>query len=203
MALSREEIAADLVWRYVEHIRSSDAEALTDVELEELAGVLKTLPATREGLAAEGEAARQAVVRQQIEQLLARSPRLTLAPAAPIPTPRPQRLIPAWRFRIAFGLAAALAVAVGTVGLWHRPPAKVVVQRRVIPRDIRGVDPMDEKQAHDLMPKMVHNQLSPKQEKDLMGHMLVCPGCFDHYVELKQHVRHLASRESFHLAALR
>lgn len=194
MAFTSEEIASDLVWRYTERIRSADAEPLSEEELEELVAVLRSIPATHEALVAElTDEGRQAAVRRRLEEALSQAP----APPAATP-PLPSRpvaqpfLVSAWRFRVACGMAAALAIALGTVGLWHHPPAQKVVQRMVVPRDISGVEAMDEHQAHELMPKMVHNQLTPKQEKDLMGHMLVCPGCFNHYVELKQHVKDLA-----------
>lgn len=198
MALSREEIASELVWRYVEHLRGPDAEPLSDAELEQLVGVLKSADPVGEALDAESEAARHAVVRKRLEELLSHASR-PAAGVEPTPSARPSclpALVPAWRFRVACGLAAALALALASVGVWHHPPTKVRVQKLVIPRDINGVGAMDERQAHELMPKMVHNQLSPQQEKDLMGHMLVCPGCFREYVQLKQHVRDMAHRDT-------
>lgn len=202
MPQSREEIASDLVWRYTEHVRSEGAEPLSDDELEQLLRVLQSVPATGEALAEEGAEARQAAVRKRVEHLLAQSPersRPAVREAARRPAPA---LVPAWRFRVACALSAVLAVALASVGAWHHPPARTIVQRMVVPRDIRDVEAMDERQAHELLPKMVHNQLSPKQEKDLMGHMLVCPGCFREYVQLKQHVKDLA-RSGTQLAVLR
>lgn len=187
MALSREEIAADLAWRYVEHVRNAESEPLTDEELEDLVGVLKSVAPTGEALTEVEVEERRAAVRRRLEAIHPPTP----APAGAFNYAAPQRgsmpvpVVPAWRFRAACALAAALSVLLGTVGFWHRPP--VQVRRVVIPRDIRGVEAMDERQAHRMLPEMVSNHLSPQQEKDLMAHMLVCPGCFNAYQQMKPH----------------
>jgi hypothetical protein len=187
MALSREEIAADLAWRYVEHVRTAESEPLTDEELEALVGVLKSVAPTGEALTDVEVEERQTAVRRRLEALHSPTP----APARTVVYATPQRgnvavpVVPAWRFRAVCAFAAALAVILGTVGFWHKPP--VQVRRVVIPRDIRGVEAMDEKQAHRMLPEMVTNHLSPQHEKDLMAHMLVCPGCFNAYQHMKPH----------------
>jgi hypothetical protein len=55
-----------------------------------------------------------------------------------------------------------------------------------VPVNVDDVQPLDERKAHELLPRMIHNQLSRPQEKDLMWHMLVCPGCLDEYIQMKQ-----------------
>jgi hypothetical protein len=187
MALSREEIAADLAWRYVEHVRTAESEPLTDEELEDLVGVLKSVAPTGEALTEVEVEERRAAVRRRLEALHPPPP-ATARPfdsAGSAPAKIPARTVPAWRFRAVCAFASALVVLLGTVGLWHKPP--VQVRRVVIPRDIRGVEAMDEKQAHRMLPEMVSNHLSPQQEKDLMAHMLVCPGCFNAYQQMKPH----------------
>src|SRR5436189_82680 len=48
------------------------------------------------------------------------------------------------------------------------------------------VQPLNEKQAHEFLPKMVRNELPAQQEKNLMWHMLICPGCFEEYEDLRR-----------------
>jgi hypothetical protein len=187
MALSREEIAADLAWRYVEHVRAAEAEPLTDEELEQLVAVLKSVAPTGEALTDAEVEERRTAVRRRLEALQppAAAPARAFGYAARPRTSVPSPVVPAWRFRVACAFTAALALLLGTVGFWHKAP--IVVRRLVIPRDIRGVEAMDEKQAHRMLPEMVSNHLSPQQEKDLMAHMLVCPGCFNAYQQMKPH----------------
>jgi hypothetical protein len=198
MALTKEEIAAELVWRYVEHVRESEgaghAAALSRAELQQLAGVLETASQVPPALESAGSERCRAAVRTRVEQLLGEG--TSASPERPASAPRRtgrlERLtggaarvpVPAWALRSAMAAAAALTLALGTVNLWHQP-ARVV--RVAFPKDVTDVEPMDEQQAHKLIPEMVHNQLSPREEKNLMGHMLVCPGCFDQYVEMRHH----------------
>jgi hypothetical protein len=183
MPFTKEEIAADLVWRYVEHVRETpDAETLSDSEIRQLVEVMLSVPATGEAVAAEATEERRAAVRERVHQVL----------AAGAPRPEPRRrafaalpaLVPAWRFRVVCAATAVLATAVATVGFWHHPPTRVV--RVAFPRDVRDVEAMDETTAHVLLPRMLRNQLQPAEERNLMGHMLVCPGCFDEYISLKR-----------------
>jgi hypothetical protein len=184
MARKREEIAADLVWRYVEHVRESpDADRLTDEDLEQLVPALKTAGIAGEALELRGSEGRQTAVRERLEALLASpvtAPR-TEAPAAPPAT------VPAWRFRSACAAAMALAAALATVSFWHHPAPQVRVQTvtQIKVRELPDLDAMTEDTAHQLLPKMVHSRLSEKEEKSLMGHMLVCPGCYRAYVQMK------------------
>lgn len=183
MALSREEIAAELAWRYLEHVRAAEAEPLSDAELDELIGVMKSVAPTGEALTEAEVEERRAAVRRRVERLHAGIPSQAALRRGSEGRSSGPALIPAWHFRAACGFAAVLAVMLATVGFWHRPP--VEVRRMPIPRDIRGVEAMDEKRAHELLPRMVENRLSPKEEKDLMAHMLVCSGCFRDYVQLR------------------
>lgn len=184
MALSREEIAAELAWRYLEHVREADAEPLSGAELDQLVDVMKSVAPTGEALTEAEVEERRSAVRRRVERLQGAAGPAPV-PAARHAVPRLPVMVPAWRFRVACGLAAALAVLLGTVSLWHHPPVQTVVRRQVIPRDIRGVEAMDEQRAHELIPRMLANRLSPKEEKDLMAHMLVCPGCFRDYVQMR------------------
>jgi hypothetical protein len=201
MALTKEEIAADLVWRYVEHVRESEAEnrpaCLSRGELEQLVEVLHTAAHAPQALTAESCEERRAAVRRRVELMLPRSETAPPAAAAPAASGESwlRRLlggaavVPAWQFQAAAAAALALAAGVVTVNLWHRPaPETVVVQRRTAepPGD---VEPIDERKAHELLPGMVGNRLARQDERNLMWHMLVCPRCFDDYTELKQQDR--------------
>jgi hypothetical protein len=70
-----------------------------------------------------------------------------------------------------------------------RTPTETVVKRVRVPVQASEIDiqPVEESLVHDLLPRLVRNELPPKQERNLMWHMLVCRGCFDEYVELKHH----------------
>lgn len=193
--MNREEIAADLVWRYVEHVRAARAEGsaaeLSRAELEQLVETLDLVGRVPEALCAERaeDTARRAAVRRRLE---------TAVTAATAERPSPARsgpwlgllsdtsLVPAWRFRAAFAAAMALALALATTSLWHRPT--VVVKRVRVPVEAAsvGIEPVEEALVHDLLPRMLRSELSPRQEKNLMWHMIVCSGCFDEYVQLRQ-----------------
>jgi len=196
MSAPKEALAADLVWRYVEQVRELEAAGepvrFSRAELEELVELLATASAVPEALAAEDakaglqEADCRAAVRTRLETMLAAHRTAHPEPAAPErPARATQRSIPpVWKLRAALGAAAALALALATVDAWH--PPKVVVKRMSVPRDVRGVEPIDEELAEREIPLMVRNELSPQDEKNLMWHMLVCPGCFDEYVRVKR-----------------
>jgi hypothetical protein len=203
MARKKEEIAADLVWQYVEHVRDApESERLSDTELDQLTGVLKTAGVTGEALETERLEARQSAVRQRVEQLLAAAPESLTEP------PRPRRpilpaVVPAWRFRVVCGAATLLAAGLATVGFWHHPPAQVQVQTvtQVQVRDLPDLDAMTEDTAHQLVPRMVHSRLSEREEKSLMGHLLVCEGCYRAYVQLKHEHDKVTSRPAPRLAS--
>jgi hypothetical protein len=187
MARTKEEIAADLIWRYVEHSReASDVERLSDEELEELLGLLKTAGLAGDALETERVEARHAAVRQRVEQLIAASRQGTpVQPSQRSPFPA---VVPAWAFRAACAASIVLALALSTVPYWHRVPPKMVNVIKV--RNMPELDQMTEAQAHEMLPKLVHSKLSERQEKSLMGHMLVCNGCFKDYVQLRhEHIK--------------
>ena len=77
---------------------------------------------------------------------------------------------------------------------WIRRPETIVRTVRV-PVSIQDQEflPINEEEAEALLPQMVRNQLDRRHERSLMWHMLVCPGCYDKYVELR-HQRPLARR---------
>ena len=189
MAVTKEEIAADLVWRYVEQLRElPPGEAFSRAELEQLLEVLTTAGALPEALAAD-EGSR-AAARSRLEQVLAASPQARQAappslPERPAARPSlPARMAPLWQLRGAVAAALVLSLALFSVNLWHRPDQPVIV-RNVVDRP-GDVQPIDEPKAHELLPKMVRHELQPQDEKNLMWHMLVCPGCYRDYVALRE-----------------
>jgi hypothetical protein len=199
MGLTKEQIAADLVWRYVEQIRARGAEdppaAFTRAELLQLVEALETAGRLPEVLAVPEDGVCRDAVRERLQHAIS-----TVGADGPAPAPGAMRarsgwladrLVPAWQLRGAVTALAALAVALGTVNAWHRPAAAA-------PGIVRNVQPLRESEVHALMPRMVRNELTAQQEKNMMWHMLVCPGCFRHYEQLKhpmQNVREL--REEF------
>ena len=83
-----------------------------------------------------------------------------------------------------------IALAVATVGFWHKTkPTQVVYLNRRVPVQLANIDPMDEDTAHRLIRDSFHEDLDERQEKDLLWHMLVCPGCFNQYRELRHNSR--------------
>lgn len=197
MSLNREEVAADLVWRYIDHLRTARAEGasveLTQLELEQLVATLQVAGRMPDALEAPESETRRAAVRRRLEELEGALP----APGAPARNAAAHRgrpwleslvsaaVVPGWRYRAVVGVALGLAACLSTVTLWHRPA--VVVRRVRVPVDelAINVQPVEEAQVHDLLPRMLQNQLPPQQERNLMWHMLVCRGCFNHYVEMK------------------
>ena len=196
MALAKDEITADLVWRYIEHLReweaTGDPVRFTRPELEELVDVLATASAVPQALGAEQSEERKTAVRHRVQESLGGAPAEGRTPSAWRKSGL-RRLLrgmrsPAWRLGMATGVVAALAVSVGTVGMWHHPAQPPVPVRVVkVPQGVSGIEPMEEKTVHELLPRMVNNQLTPQQEKNVMWHMLVCPGCYDEYARLKHH----------------
>src|SRR5437868_3734349 len=112
MESSREEIAAELVWRYVERLREAEAEgrsaALTRAELEQLLGALETASRVPEALRCATLEDSQAEVRQKVHAALNRAPVVSPGPASPDrePTaPRPGLLPFPWTLPIATAAA--------------------------------------------------------------------------------------------------
>jgi hypothetical protein len=206
MALTKEEIAADLVWRCTEHIRVLEAEGrrveFTREELEQLVEVLQLAARVPEALeVAEPHECREAVRRRLEQELAVPLPIPDAAPAsagvsggAPLRDLLRRPLTPSLGYGFLAGAALAAALAFSTANLWHRPKPLVTVRR--VPIEAPNVDPMDERTAHALLPQMVRSPLPPQEERNLMWHMLVCPGCFRDYVALKQQMAPQLSRRT-------
>lgn len=196
MSLNREEVAADLVWRYIEHLRTARAEGvsveLTPGELEQLFETMRLAGQVPDALTTLASDERRAAVRRRLEAMVHQPTEQGAAPAEPRTKALLTGPIPIWRYRATLGLAAALAMCLSTVSLWHHPSP--VVKRVKIPVGASGINvqPIDEAQVHDLIPRMLQNQLPPQQERNLMWHMLVCRGCFNEYVQMR-HSPHTAS----------
>ena len=195
MPATKQEIAAELVWRYVEHIRECGPDAATEMltraDLQQLVEVLETagtaggavLGFASDAAAGEARARLEAVIAHARPQKTAASSGTPPAGRGFLPLQWLRRPAPAWV--TAVSMAAGLAFAVSTAGVWHRPAPVVQTVRVRIPVDVPDVEPVDEAQVHKLLPRMVRNQLGPQDEKNLMWHMLICPGCFNEYVSLK------------------
>lgn len=190
MALTNEEIAADLTWRYVEHLRERAAignlERFSHEDLAELRQALEMAGEVPGALAAQPASA------ETQERLRARlQASIGSAPVAPAPVSEKPARRGGWRFLWhslltgTAGAAVGLAAAVVSVGIWHPTPAPI----RVVAERPANVAPMTEQTAHTLIPEMVGNRLPPGQERNLMWHMLVCPGCFEEYAQLREHQR--------------
>lgn len=205
MSQPKEQVAADLVWRYVEHLRAAEAEgrsaALSRADLEQLVEALETASRLPEALRVEESEQCHAAVRDRLSAALAAPPG---APPRPEPAASPDEVSPlfglippVWALRVAAAGLLALSMALATVNLWHQPAPRVVVKRVPVPRDLPDVKALDEPQAHRLIPRLVHNRISRNDERNLMWHMLVCPGCFDEYVrERGEHSPQQTARNS-------
>ena len=202
MPRTKEEIKAELIWRFVECLREEDDPSATPVrfareELEELVGVLETAGDLPEVLLTpESEGARESVRARLDETLRAAEPA-----SAPKRTPRPSHrpsIFAAMQFRMVTGVVLGVALAVITVGLWHKQPVKVV-QRRV-PVQLSNISPMDEDTAHRLISLSFKTDLDAREEKDLLWHMLLCPGCFQQYRELRHNSRTAAGDANIEMA---
>lgn len=193
MPRSKEEIKAELVWRFVECLREEEEPGAAPIrfareELEELVGVLETAGDLPEVLATpESEAARE-TARARLEETL----RAAETEASPRRTPRPSHrpsIFAAMQFRMVTGMIFGVALAVVTVGAWHKQPERVVFRDRRVPVQLTNISPMDEDTAHRLIRESFKHDLEARQEKDLLWHMLLCPGCFDQYRELRHNNR--------------
>lgn len=194
MGRTKQEILADLVWRYVEEVRTAESSGyhlrFTREELTQLAEALETagqVPAALEG--AETEACRSAV-RDRLHRQLAHPPAAASLPQGPRARTSfgawlRTRTVPAWTLAGAVSSLAVLVVALGSVNAWHHPKPVFKV-RTVVSDKPNNVQSIDEPHAHELIPMMVKNELDPADERSLMWHMLLCPGCFQEYVVLKR-----------------
>lgn len=183
MSAAPEVIAAELVWRYVELVREQPEGVLSPEELQRLAAALETASALPGALEVEEARGCRAAVRRRVESLVERAPRVPVPGTARSESDRPgRRLVPVWRFYAAACMAAAALTGVITVGWWHRPP--VVVHR--VPAAAPDVQPLDEPRAHELITRLVREGIEPQDERNLMWHMLLCPGCYEQYVSLRR-----------------
>jgi len=182
MAATKDELAAELVWCYVERLRTAEDPALVALDRPELERLIEALEVAGQVPEALGQGCAEecrSAVRDRLQSLLSRHSRTDARPSRP---ERPS-VVPAWQFRLALAATLVLGLLVSTVNGWHRSPAPV--QRVAVWREPQGLEPIDETQALQLIPKMIQNELTAQQEKNLMGHLLVCPGCFEEYRALK------------------
>jgi hypothetical protein len=191
MPRTKEEIKAELVWRFVECLREEEDPSATPIrfareELDELVGVLETAGDLPEVLVtAESETARE-TVRGRLEDTLRAAEAAPASKRGPRPSHRPS-IFAAMQFRMVTGVVMGVALAVITVGLWHKQPVKY--RDRRVPVQLTNISPMDEDTAHRLISQSFKTDLDARQEKDLLWHMLLCPGCFDQYRELRHNSR--------------
>lgn len=194
----KQQIAAELLWLYVTRLREAPAGApppcLTRAELADLAQVLEGAGALAAALPGEEPMECRAAVQRRVEALLAARPQVESRRESVFRRLSSLARAPRLQLRAAAGLAAVLALALATVGVWHRPATEV--RMVAVPMEVQDVEPMAEADVHALLPRMVRHELSPEQEKSLMWHMLVCPGCYDTYLELRQS-RPVASHRGF------
>lgn len=207
MALNKEEIAADLVWRCTEHVRALESEGkrveFTREELEQLVGTLELATRVPQALAVGQPPECRAAVRRRVEQSYHETPPLQESAAGVALPHRPaaRSMVPAWQFRLTAAAALAMGAALVSVNAWHPQRTEVRTVMKRVPVQAPDVDPIDEREVHALLPRMVRAELPPRQEKNLMWHMIVCSGCFDEYVQLKHQEKdsQLSSRSAVRL----
>jgi hypothetical protein len=181
-----------VVWQFVQQVRRLREEGtdlvFTRADADELAGLIETAASVPAALAESvPNEARESRVRDQLAQALRERPGTRRGSAGP--PARPRRQVPLWALGATASLTAILLAGLFTVNLWHRPEPVTRVMRVRVPTELdeRDVEPISEREADRLMPVMVRSLLPAKQEKSLMWHMLICPGCYDRFVSLRQH----------------
>ncbi len=177
MSNPRDEIQSELIWRYVELIRESPESrdvVLSRKDLDDLTATLDLAGQMPHALAAQEEIVDSAV-RSRLEAALREQPRRP----ATTPERAPAASVPAWQFRLAMGAALVLSLVVTTVNGWHQSPRRL--QHVAVLRDAVGIEGLDEVEAHSLIPAMLLNKLDAHQEKNLMAHLVLCPGCYQEY----------------------
>jgi hypothetical protein len=207
MARTKEELTGQLVWSYVEYLRSEEsAGPLSAAELDGLSAMLQTAGALPPAL--HPSCAEQAApeVADRVRRIVAAT--TSAAGAAPAARPAaarrrpllPPMQVPAWSFGVVLGALVALGGSLVSVVVWHTPAPGAAV--RVYSERPADVERIDEQAAHRLIPRMIRNELSAHDEKTVMWHMLECPGCFKQYVALKHPGAGLrqARDEMYHLA---
>jgi hypothetical protein len=206
----KDEILADLAWRFVERVREQDAAGtpvtFTHAELVQFAGTLELAAGMPAALDTPEDAVGRATVRDKVEAATLRAPQ-----PAPVrmPARAPRRPARATWLGALGGALAAIVLAATTVNSWHTP--RQVVREIPVPYVGSNVEMLDESKAQVLIPQMVSNKLSTQDEKNLMWHMLLCPGCFHQYEVLKhgdsradggsQTAAHPATQHQLHLAS--
>src|SRR5690242_7323325 len=122
MSRTKEEVAAELVWRYVEYVRDETeggrTAAFSRDELEQLVQALETASRVPEALEGEAPAAAVAAARAHLHAALATgAPPALPSPPDPAPAlPLPRRL-GAWALPAALAAVLALGAALATVPL--------------------------------------------------------------------------------------
>lgn len=203
MSHQKEELQAALLWCLVERVRDlpsgDEPIRFSPDEVAELGELLNAAAATPAALSHLPVSAGTDAVWQQLTRtgtVAGREGR----PATDAPEGRPARrpwfsspwfpgLSPLtagnWRWYAVLSALAATSIALLTVGIWG--PVRVV--ERVLHAPTAGdpgeVDALTEQQASVLIPRMVQFRLGRRDERSLMWHMLVCPGCYEKYVALR------------------
>src|SRR4051812_11747844 len=130
MSRTKEEVAAELVWRYVEYLReetgSGRAASFSRDELEQLVQALETASRVPEALEGEPSAAAVSAARAHLDATLAAAPP-SAPPSAPhAPAPRPALPLPRrlrdWTLPAAVAAVLILSLALATVPMWHHVP---------------------------------------------------------------------------------
>src|SRR5438445_3779458 len=139
MPRTKEEVAAELVWRYVEYIREeTDARrdaAFSRDELEQLLRALETASRVPEALGGEPSESILAAARAHLHAALAAAPPEAAgraAPAAPAaPAVAPWQRLRAWALPAAAAAVLVLSAALASVPLWHH--VRTIVRRVPVP----------------------------------------------------------------------
>jgi hypothetical protein len=207
--MEREELAAEIVWRYVERLRESGrtgaSRPLTREELDELVKVMETAGELTPALTAEDPEPARAAVRRRVESamaaLQAEAPPAPVFPARARPAPsmpRSRRLVPA----LSLAAASVLACLIATVNLWHRPDPPAAGNSPAPASSIVDVPALDEATAHNWIPRLVENSLNPEETRRLLWHMLKCPACFNEWWRQQSRRKTAALPRETRIAAL-
>ncbi len=204
MSHPKEELQAALLWCFVERVRDlpvgDDFIRFSPDEIVELGEMLNAAAATPAALShLPVSAGTEEVWKQFVRKGTVAGREGRHAPDAPqrrparrpwfgpagFPSPSPLAS-GNWRWYATLSALAATSIALLTVGIWGPVRFAERVAHAPASVDPGDVDTLTEQQASLLIPRMVHFQLGRRDERSLMWHMLVCPGCYEKYVALRE-----------------
>jgi len=187
MAPLSEEQAAEILWKYVEALKSAeDPEtvsfvAVTSAAMDEIAPLMQTAALAARSLHDEqGSEASKDAVRAKFRARVAQMASEAATASAAAASPRGWRREAWWeRFRVSGfvgGLGWACAVALAGFVAIARPASLPTKE----PPAIHQSEP-SHSEVHAAVPDLIHNKVPADRARALWAHLLWCEGCFGVY----------------------